>query len=479
MKVALNIIVFFCTIVSSFGQELLNVKFGEISKNDLLVKSYPIDTNANSVVLYEKGDVSFFVNNRGFYSIQYNIFKRIHILRKAGYDLADVEIPLYYAKGYDERCDHIKAVTYNLENNEVTESHMDNSNVFLEKVDLNHLLKKFTLPNVKEGSIIEYKYTVISDYIHYLEPWSFQSKEVPKLWSEYNISKPEYFDYIVIPRGNQFFLINKKETKTDDDTVNGNAKSVSGSQIGVSRKRKISTWVMKDVPKLKTESLVFCADNFLSGIDFSLDNINSSLSIGKLNNNWHDAIKTLIANEHFGADLSNKNNWLSDEIDPLINGRNSPLANAQALYNYVRDNYKCLGKPQYIYMSQTLKNTAKNHSGSVAEINLLFTAMLKHAGIEVEPVILSTADHGYVFPLYPILSKFNYVIARVRMNNTYYYLDATKPLKFGILPKECYNGHAVVVDENATPISFSADSITDKCISATYITFDSGAGWQR
>ncbi len=35
-------------------------------------------------------------------------------------------------------------------------------------------LKKFTFPNVKEGSIIEFEYTKMSDFLQNLEPWEFQ-----------------------------------------------------------------------------------------------------------------------------------------------------------------------------------------------------------------------------------------------------------------------------------------------------------------
>ena len=81
MKFTYVLFVLLCFVIPASSQEVKEVKFGKIDKNDLLVKSYPIDTNANAVVLYEKGEVSFVPNNNGFFAIQYNIFKRIHILK--------------------------------------------------------------------------------------------------------------------------------------------------------------------------------------------------------------------------------------------------------------------------------------------------------------------------------------------------------------------------------------------------------------
>jgi len=44
--------------------------------------------------------------------------------------------------------------------------------------------KKFAFPNVREGSIIEYKYTMVSPYIFQLDDWKFQY-EIPVKWSEF------------------------------------------------------------------------------------------------------------------------------------------------------------------------------------------------------------------------------------------------------------------------------------------------------
>lgn len=478
MKFTYVLFVLLCFVIPASSQEVKEVKFGKIDKNDLLVKSYPIDTNANAVVLYEKGEVSFVPNNNGFFAIQYNIFKRIHILKKAGYGMANVEVPLYYSNGADERCDNIKAVTYNLENNQVVESNLDNKSVFLEKVDFHNQLKKFTLPNVKEGSIIDYKYAVTSDFIFYIDPWYFQSHKAPKLWSEYTVNEPYFFDYLMIPKGNQLFAVNKKTTKSENYSIRENSKAGSGDQTTFSCNETRSTWVMKDVPELKVENFSYTPANFLSAVEFKLSAIRQPLTSRDLKQTWQDATNKLMGNENFGAGLYNSNNWLDDEVSPLLKAGSDKLATATMIYNYVRDNYKCTGKPQSIYLSQSLKTTFNTHKGSVPEINLLLAAIYRHAGYDAEPVILSTTDNGYTFPLYPILTKFNYVVIKVRINNTNYFLDATQPLKFGIMQPACYNGHARVVNENANPMAFLADSIINKSMSSLYMTYDSTGSFQ-
>ncbi|MES1221698.1 MAG: DUF3858 domain-containing protein, partial [Bacteroidota bacterium] len=122
---------------------------------------------------------------------------------------------------------------------------------------------------------------------------------------------------------------------------------------------------------------------------------------------------------------------------------------------------------------QTLKNLVKTRNGNVAEINLLLTALLKHEDIDADPVILSTRSHGYTFPLYPLLNKFNYVVSRAKIEETSYYLDASEPrLGFGNLPLRCYNGHARAINTMAEAVELSSDSITERKFTSVFISND-------
>lgn len=121
-------------------------------------------------------------------------------------------------------------------------------------------------------------------------------------------------------------------------------------------------------------------------------------------------------------------------------------------------------------IDKTLKNVLKARNGSEAEINLLLTAMLLKAGLATEPVLLSTRSNGYTYPLYPLIDRFNYVICRVNLNSKYYFLDASRPsLGFGRLNYDSYNGHARVVNREATPIDFSPDSLREGKVTSVFI----------
>jgi hypothetical protein len=145
---------------------------------------------------------------------------------------------------------------------------------------------------------------------------------------------------------------------------------------------------------------------------------------------------------------------------------------AKRIFNYVRDNFTCTDYSRHS-TDQTLKNLVKSRNGNVAEINLLLTAMLRYEDIIADPVLLSTRSHGSTYPLYPILSQYNYVVTKAEIDGKTFYLDATEPrLGFGRLPLRCYNGPARVINNEAALIEFNADSLMEAKISTVFISND-------
>lgn len=101
----------------------------------------------------------------------------------------------YYQKGTGrENVNSVKGFTYNLEGGKVQKDRLNNSAVFDEQTSEYWFAKKFTMPNVKEGSVIDVSYTITSDFVCNLRDWEFQHS-IPVVWSEYRARIPEYFDY--------------------------------------------------------------------------------------------------------------------------------------------------------------------------------------------------------------------------------------------------------------------------------------------
>src|SRR6267154_4658334 len=101
---------------------------------------------------------------------------------------------------------------------------------------------------------------------------------------------------------------------------------------------------------------------------------------------WPKLTSDLMNSEYFGQQVTKDNGWLKDIINPVLTGTTNKTEKAQRIFAYVRDNYTCTDHSDLI-LNQTLKNLVKSHHGSVSEINLLLTAMLKHEDIDADPVI--------------------------------------------------------------------------------------------
>ena len=461
--------------ITFYGQDKTPVKFGKISAEDFKTSAYSIDSNAPAVVIADIGTSSITGNSKGWFSIEFKHFKRIHILKKGAYDLADVEIPLYTDGRNEEQLQNLKAYTYNIENGKVVEVKLDSkSGVFQDKLSKNHLVKKFTFPAIKEGSIIEYEYTVHSDFIFNLQPWEFQGA-YPRLWSEYNVSIPEFLYYVFLSQGMQYNYSRTTKDRQEKFRV------VDGGGAGASETYNIDAAVtdyrivMKDIPALKEESFTSTIDNHIAKIDFQLAAFRHPLMPKDVMGNWTDVTKELLKDEDFGLQLSRDNGWLSDDLGTAINGAKSELDKAKNIYKYVQDNFTCTSYSR-LYTDQPLKNILKAKKGSEVEINLLLVAMLRKAGLSADPLMLSTKSHGYVLSVYPIMDKFNYVVCRTTIGGNTIYLDASRPrLGFGRLSWECYNGHARVINQEATPVELSSDSLNNtKITSLTFFSDDKG-----
>ena len=222
------------------------------------------------------------------------------------------------------------------------------------------------------------------------------------------------------------------------------------------------TWAMKDVPALKEESFTTTIRNSIAKVEFQLKQIAYPNTAPKsYMNTWEKASDEMLADENFGIPIKRNNNWLDEDVNVVVKNAPTPVDKAKKIYAYVRDNFTCTNYNR-IKITTTLKDVIKTKSGSVADINLLLIAMLRNQHIAVEPVILSTRTHGITNQYYPIMDKFNYVIAQVVIDGITYHLDASQPrLAFARLPLDVYNGHARVVNEKALPVFFVADSIAE------------------
>ncbi len=462
----------------SFAQEKSPyTKFGSITATDLSKKDYKIDTGANAVILCDIQNSRIVGNTKGWFSISSKRHTIIHILNKNAYDMASIEIPLYVSGNDEEKLSNLKAITYNLENGKIVETKLDKKDQFVEKVDKNRKRIKFTMPQVKEGSILEIQYEVLSDFISVLDPWYFQSLKAPTLWSEFTLGVPSFYAYSFLSRGYLPMTYNDKKNRNENFVVFQDGGSGSSGRYAFDAGVTDYRWVITNAPELKEESYTSTLRNHIARMEFQLASQSEPLSPRSFRSSWQEITKGLLESESFGEKLNAPNNWMGSEIKPLYTGISNNLEIAKSIYNYVRDNFK--SNNQYgIYMEQSLKDVFKSRQGSIQEINLLLTAMFRYAGLDANPVLLSTRSHGYAYEFSPLITSMNYLVVQYTEDGKLYYLDASKPrLGFAKLPYEAYNGHGRVIKEGAPSISLVADNLIESNASHFYIGNSENGKW--
>ncbi len=409
------------------------IKFGKVEQKELEMKVYNKDTSASAIVLCDYGKSYFRFNQNDGFQVYFERHTRIKILKKSGYDQATGQIPVYHASNSnEEEVMNLKGFTYNLEGGNIVKEKLTKEGIFEEALTKNWKLKKFTMPAVKEGSVVEYSYTVKSDFLFNLREWEFQ-RDIPILWSEYRATIPQYFNYKQLAQGYEEFYISERKPVIENFIPNTGT-SNNASQSTAYR------WVTKDVPAFKEEPYMTTVKDYISKIEFELASVKFPGEMEKpIANSWETLTEALLKDENFGLHL-NKAGFAKDVIAAIQSKHKDPTEQVKALYDHVRNHMKW-NDHTTIYVGSNLKKVYESHSGDSGDINLLLTAVLREAGFDANPVILSTRDHGRILPHYALISKFNYVIAHVNIVGKEYLLDATDPFtQLGILPARCLNG---------------------------------------
>ncbi len=460
---------------SCYSQDKAPISFGSVSMADFNISSSLIDSNTNAVIIADIGSTIFEGNSKGWFTYIYKRQRRIKILNKKGFDLATVEIALFQNDDSQEKTEKISAVTYNIENGKVTETKLQSKEIFETKYDKNHVEKKFTLPGLKEGSIIEYSYSIKSDFEFNLPSWEFQNSEHPTLWSEYTVTIPGMLSYMSLLQGYHKFYIDKSKEGFASYTIRrkrdlvGPGGNVEES-LSISSPTILHRWVMKDLPAFGFENYIASPKNNIDKIILQLYQTYDGESYHDVANNWSKLSEELMKRDDFGLPIKEENNWLDNVLATIIQKSDDKLTAARKIYYYLLQNYTCTNRYNK-YLTTTLKDVVKKRSGSVGDINLLLAAMLNHIKIEALPVLLSTREFGLNSATYPVMERLNYVIAKVNINAVEYYLDATTPfLPFGKLPLACHNGHARAISKDTVAVYFNTDSLKE--ISSTIININ-------
>jgi hypothetical protein len=423
-------------VISSYAKAqtpATTMPYGKIDKADLEMKSCDFENDANAMVLFKKGDVYYDQE----FSIILEFHKRIKIFNDQGKDKANIRIE-YEGGNRLEYLSDVQAETINLTDGKTEITKVDKKQMLTETVDKTTNALVFSFPNVKSGSVIEYKYRETINNFYDLPDWFFQ-EDIPVRYSEYQTSIPD-------------LLYFKTQTKTYEPFVK-NVHTEESASIGSGQNAFLYTndknlRAMANVHSLPSEPFMSSDVDNLQCIRFQLTGIRPTGSFHQsFLDTWAKVGGMLADDEDFGKQLKRK---LANEEEIINKAKSIKVADEKIAYvfNEVKSRMKWNNIDSW-ETNDGVKTAWEKKTGNSAEVNLILYHLLKQGGVNAYPMVVSTRPHGKVNPAYPFVYQFNRAVVYVPVDSvTHYIIDATNKYNtFNETPANLLNSYGLYIDK--------------------------------
>ncbi len=427
----LNRILIFLLVVTSFTVSSQTVKFGKVSDEEVQEQRYARDSSAAAAYLYKYRKTYYQYTQGSGLNLITEIHERVKVYDTDGLDYGTKTINLYKTASKSERLTGLKGATYNIEGNAVKATKLAKENIFKSEFNRYRNQVKLSFPNVKEGSVIEYQYKIISPYYQSIYEFVFQG-DIPVKKINASIKILDYFKYNIRTKG---FLTLQPVTNTTHNAT-----------LGINE--VMIAYNLTDVPAMKEEKYVSNIRNYRAGVKFEIVSFEiPGQTFESFAKTWDDVVETIYESSQFGKELT-KDNYFKEDLDTYLAGVTDEKERAQKVMSFVKEKVKWNSYNGY-GVDEGVKEAYKAGEGNVGDINLMLIAMLNYAGVQTQPVLLSTRDNG--IPLFPTLRGFNYVVAAAKINGEYCLLDACNQYSaIDVLPTKTLNWFGRKVAENGS-----------------------------
>jgi len=465
------IIVFVCFCTSILSSQ--EIKFGKVTTAELEEKFHPVDTTATAAYLYKSRRTYYeYTTSKGF-GVVTEVKQRIKIYNKQGFDYATLAINYYKPKkGNKERVSSIKGYSYNLVDGKIVKTKLSKNGIFDERLNKYRAVTKITMPNIKEGTVVEIKYLITSPYPYSIDDLQFQYN-IPVKKLRYKVEIPEYFVFNLRFKG--YLKINSTKT-IEGGSINWTTRtrtqnrSLAGASISSSINNHKKEFIVnvysfneEDIPSLRDdEPYVNNIHNYRGGVEFELTSTKFPDSMLKFyTTSWKDVVKTIYKSPSFGNELE-KSNYFKKDLSFVLASAKNDQEKLMIVLQFVKSKVKW-NNFNSKYTDVGVKKAYKEGVGNSADINLMLTSMLRQSGLKAYPILISTRSHGMSF--FPTRDGFNYIISGVKINNKLIYLDATEKYSApNVLPLRVVNwkGRIIYNDEDSewvdlTPSNYALD----------------------
>lgn len=408
--------------------------FGKIDMADLQMKQCDFEKDANAMVLFDKADVYFDQD----FNIVMDRHKRIKIFNDKGKDEANIRIPFWGGNRLESISD-IQVETINENNGKPEITKLEKKLIYTENIDKSRTAIVFAFPNVRAGSVIEFKYHWQTPAYYNMPSWYFQGT-IPSRYSEIKTEIPDFFYFKTQTRLHGPF---------DKNTTSSQSKTIGNGQDAYAYSTDDHVRALANIPSLNDEPFMRSRTDNLACIYFQLTTVKPIGGfVRSYNDTWAKVGGTLAEDEDFGGQLKRR---LKDEDVILTKAKTLKTDDEKIAYIFaqVRDRMKWNEDDRW-YTNDGTSKAWEKQTGNSTEINLSLYHLLKQAGIHAYPMLVSTRENGRVSGAYPSLNQFNRAVAYIPVDSTKsYVLDASDKYNvYNDTPDELLNSTGLYIDKD-------------------------------
>lgn len=379
----------------------INPKRGHVSKEEVALTTYPLDTAAAALILHENIESSIAIDGRGQIIKKYEYYVRYKILKEAGKSYADEKV----AYDKDEHFSSINVVTYNLEGDKVQKSKLERKYIYREKVDDETYTCSFSAPDVRVGSVVEISYVFDSPYYYNLPTLDLQH-DIPSNSVYASFSCPDFIYTKKMVLGFSYPQYSKESYPLP-------------ANLGLNGFVNTDIYTMVDVPALRKEGHVLCPSQYNTHVSYTISQI---VIPGYV---YEDITKKW---SNLDQSFRKSNAWTQCQaggrmVEAFKSSNEDEVKAIEEVRKAVLDAVKFNGN--YAVSYRTIKDILKEGSGNSGAINIIVASTLNEMGYMASPVLLRQRSQGVLTDTYVRMNAYTDMILQIQTpSGKVYYMDA-------------------------------------------------------
>lgn len=378
--------------------------FGEISKEDLQLKDCSFEPGAQAMKIFDIQEIEFKPSD---YSSKLITERRVRIkiFTEAGYRRSSISIP-YFSKRGVTKFKELDGMIYNLDaaGNIITQK-LSRKDFFKEKAEDNVGVINFTFPNVKPGSVIEFRYTKLEKNMGDIDSWIVQD-EIPTAYASITIITPTSSRVKEKIYGND--SISQKEELLKKGAVPRTKKTYYCENIRSFQPEPFMSSYKDN--KVKVVFLLIPRSDFLTDVIISPESI------------WIFSGNRILHSTYFGQQIKKIIPGTEKVIDSAIKIVSIP-DRIRFIYDTVKS--RVPDHAEQRLSADDIIDVWNDRNGNTTEINLILLNLLDKAHVECYPLLVSTRENGKINTDFPSVGQLNGMDVLAVDTNAVFIMDAS------------------------------------------------------